>query len=416
MPHRPTACVVASILLAPVATGQMFMELGDLPGGDVFTRPNDISADGSVIVGVSESSLGSEAFRWTLDTGIVGLGDLPGGFESSSANGVSADGTIIVGTGASFVSSGELVTWNGTAGPTSLGFLPGGGGSLGNNISANGLVIVGEGSNNQGRPEAFRWTAATGLVGLGALPGGIGSNDPFNSRANDVSADGSVIVGQGFSSRGFEAVRWTAATGVEDLGTFADGSIAIEATAITPDGSVIVGRGAIPGGSQAFRWTAATGLVGIGDLPGAALQSRAFDVTADGSMIVGSGFAPVVQTTGFVWTEAEGIRSIESFLTNEIGLDIGDLRLGAVRAVSDDGNVLTGVARNTQNRSVGWVAVLTADECPADANGAGELTPADFNAWVIAFNTSADACDQNGDGLCDPADFNAWVLNFNAGC
>ncbi|MEO0630684.1 MAG: GC-type dockerin domain-anchored protein, partial [Planctomycetota bacterium] len=56
------------------------------------------------------------------------------------------------------------------------------------------------------------------------------------------------------------------------------------------------------------------------------------------------------------------------------------------------------------------------NDCPADVNGDGELSPADFNAWVIAFNTQSDACDQNGDGLCSPGDFNAWVLNFNAGC
>ena len=56
------------------------------------------------------------------------------------------------------------------------------------------------------------------------------------------------------------------------------------------------------------------------------------------------------------------------------------------------------------------------DSCPADANGDGALSPADFNAWVIAFNTNAAACDQNGDGVCSPSDFNAWVLNFNAGC
>ncbi|MEL6497273.1 MAG: GC-type dockerin domain-anchored protein [Planctomycetota bacterium] len=54
--------------------------------------------------------------------------------------------------------------------------------------------------------------------------------------------------------------------------------------------------------------------------------------------------------------------------------------------------------------------------CPADANGDGDVTPADFNAWVLAFNNQAPTCDQNDDGLCTPADFNAWVLNFNNGC
>ena len=54
--------------------------------------------------------------------------------------------------------------------------------------------------------------------------------------------------------------------------------------------------------------------------------------------------------------------------------------------------------------------------CPADVNGDGSLTPADFTAWIAAFNAMAPECDQNGDGLCTPADFTAWIANFNAGC
>lgn len=54
--------------------------------------------------------------------------------------------------------------------------------------------------------------------------------------------------------------------------------------------------------------------------------------------------------------------------------------------------------------------------CPADVNGDGLATPADFNAWIIAFNNQLPECDQNNDTLCTPADFNAWILNFNAGC
>ncbi|MEL7484463.1 MAG: DNRLRE domain-containing protein [Planctomycetota bacterium] len=62
------------------------------------------------------------------------------------------------------------------------------------------------------------------------------------------------------------------------------------------------------------------------------------------------------------------------------------------------------------------LTVEIVEACPADTNGDGELSPADFNAWIQAFNAQADACDQNGDGRCDPSDFNAWIANFNAGC
>jgi len=57
-----------------------------------------------------------------------------------------------------------------------------------------------------------------------------------------------------------------------------------------------------------------------------------------------------------------------------------------------------------------------APACPADSNGDGMLTPADFTAWIAAFNVQSAACDQNGDGLCTPADFTAWIANYNAGC
>ena len=56
------------------------------------------------------------------------------------------------------------------------------------------------------------------------------------------------------------------------------------------------------------------------------------------------------------------------------------------------------------------------DDCLADVNGDGAVTPTDFTAWVGAFNSGAPECDQNGDGMCTPTDFTAWVGNYNAGC
>src|SRR5262245_56570228 len=74
--------------------------LGDLPGGGFYSRANAVSADGSVVVGNSDSGKGQfgEAFRWTAAGGMVGLGDLPGGDFYSDATGVSADGSVVVGT------------------------------------------------------------------------------------------------------------------------------------------------------------------------------------------------------------------------------------------------------------------------------------------------------------------------------
>ena len=72
--------------------------LGDLEGGVFRSGANAVSADGSFIVGWGISGNGTEAYRWTEETGMVGLGDLAGGSFSSQATAVSASGTIIVGS------------------------------------------------------------------------------------------------------------------------------------------------------------------------------------------------------------------------------------------------------------------------------------------------------------------------------
>ncbi len=46
--------------------------------------------------------------------------------------------------------------------------------------------------------------------------------------------------------------------------------------------------------------------------------------------------------------------------------------------------------------------------CPADTNGDGVVSAADFSR-VAAFNADLPECDANGDGSCTPADFSARV-------
>ncbi len=62
------------------------------------------------------------------------------------------------------------------------------------------------------------------------------------------------------------------------------------------------------------------------------------------------------------------------------------------------------------------ITIPDTPDCPADTNGDGSLSPADFTAWLAAFNAGTPNCDQNADSLCTPADFTAWLANYNAGC
>jgi probable HAF family extracellular repeat protein len=223
-----------------------------------------------------------------------------------------------------------------------LGDLPGGSvNSRARAVSADGSVVVGYGYSASGQ-EAFRWTSATGMVGLGDLPGGLDwPAASFASGGGGVSADGSVIVGFGTSASGEEAFRWTASGGMVGLGDVPGGRFYSNAYGVSADGSVVVGSSDSDRlgnviyltGNEAFRWTAESGMVGLGDLPGGEKHSGARGISADGSIIVGFG-ASASGDEAMRWTESGGM----------VGL--GDLPGGAFESralgISADGSVIVG--------------------------------------------------------------------------
>ena len=103
------SCVIRVALAWPVSVAlgaaspsvgdePFFMGLGHLPGGYPSSRGKAVSADGQVVVGFGASGGAQyfEAFRWTLEDGMVGLGTLPGRY-SSRGRGVSGEGTAVEG-------------------------------------------------------------------------------------------------------------------------------------------------------------------------------------------------------------------------------------------------------------------------------------------------------------------------------
>jgi len=227
--------------------------LGFLPGSSFpFSRANGVSADGFVIVGESRNSNGNvEAFMWTSGGGMVPLGFLPGAIvginDESVAHAVSADGSVIVGVSLNSNGDNEAFRWTSGGGMVGLDFLPGASFpfSRARDVSADGSVIVGDANNSNGNGEAFMWTSGGGMVGLGFLPGAPG---PDFSNADGVSADGSVIVGASRNSNNDqEAFRWTLGGGMVPLGFLPGGAGVTNpssvARAISADGFVIVGNG-----------------------------------------------------------------------------------------------------------------------------------------------------------------------------
>lgn len=220
-----------------------------------------VSYDGTVALGYASSSSGSSrtAYRWSETTGAVALDSLPGGTSSREARAMSNDGAAVV--GASFSSSGfQASFWRQGSPAEGLGDLPGGEFySFASDISGDGLVVVGSSKSRfadrtSQELEAFRWTRDDGLVNLSGLPDGL-----RYSRAQGVSADGSIVVGLMSSSEtSQDAFIWDDLHGMrvlEDVltdqyGLDLTGWRLDEATGISDDGRVIVGNGKNPRGNM----------------------------------------------------------------------------------------------------------------------------------------------------------------------
>ena len=193
--------------------------LGFLPGGN-FSVANGVNANGKVVVGVSSvlPFRPGQAFRWVNGT-MTGLGFLPGG-NASSANGVNADGKVVVGSSNDASGLSQAFRWTAASGMVGLDFLPGGGGSSARGVNADGTVVVGEANDASGALQAFRWTAETRvqsvLTLLQAAKADVNLFAGWQLRsANRVSADGTVIVGDGVDPLGLRQ-GWIARLPKED--------------------------------------------------------------------------------------------------------------------------------------------------------------------------------------------------------
>ena len=342
-----------------------FQGLGDLAGGNYESQAWGVSADGSTIVGYSNSAFGTEAFRWTAASGITGLGDIDGGNFFSRAHAVSGDGSRIIGYGtyAGSASYTEAVHWTGTAGPTGTGDLPWNPPihSAAQGVSDDGEVIVGMGqtsiSSIDSGLHAFRWTASGGMQDLGLMPGmtWIGAR----TYANGTSADGSVVVGTGLNvAFNDEAWIWTQAGGMVGLGDLSGGSFQSEAWAVSADGLTVVGRGQSASGREAFVWTEAGGMVGLSYSPeGSGSYSCAFDVTADGVLVVGSYNNLEFNQRAFLWDDGHGMRDLTTILTDS-GVDLSGWTLEVATGISADGTVIVGRGYNPSGQIEAWVATI----------------------------------------------------------
>lgn len=340
--------------------------LGDLRGGEFYSKALAVSPDGRVVVGMSVSERGPEAFRLAvyLDREMTGLGSLGGEPFQSSANGVSRDGVMIVGDSRSRNGPEAFILRSYGARMEGLGDLPGGGfnsGAFG--VAADGSTVVGFGDSRTPQGgygiEAFRWTRLGGMVGLGALSGYPCAR--YESIAYGVSADGSVIVGRSYNrTQNTEAFRWTLHGGMLGLGDLPGGLTYSTAHDVSDNGKVIVGLSYSSSGGEAFRWEHDV-MVGLGALPDGGRGSAAYGVSGDGNVIVGEGWSDDGESA-FIWTLDHGMRNLQDLMRDKYGLDLPRWRLEISEDVSDDGRTIVGHGTNADGYREGWIAHLPEKE------------------------------------------------------
>jgi len=207
------------------------------------------------------------------------------------------------------------------------------GGASGLDISGDGSVVVGRDVNWN----AVRWEAGAGLdwtnpttINMGNLEGKalsyVTPNSNFYSRANAISADGTVIVGNSKNATydsGLQAISYAGSAGPM-VGLNPATVTVNDALGISDNGAFIVGQGNSK--TQAFILNVATNTAVY--LPG---TGKALDVTDDGTVAVGVDGSSVACK----WTYAGGTWT-QTTLSNTWGQG------SIVHRISGDGKVLYG--------------------------------------------------------------------------
>ena len=303
-----------------------------MPGSSCGTQALGISGDGSVIAGAGCVSSGkTEAFRWTAAGGYRVLGDLGGG--SSDARAASFDGSVVVGQSVDASGTPRAYRWTAAQGMVALPLLQAG--TLGNeadSVTDDGTMVAG----------GNVWWKTSGQTG--SFGGGTCSALQAPLRMVDLSADGSVAAGSGaggldmFGQQATNAYRSTPAGNCQDIDAVFNRNS--DASGISADGTVIVGEMQVGSPYLAFRWTASTGMVNLGSLGGG--LSRATATSQDGSVVVGTSLTTTSSGSAhaFVWTARCGMLDLQTALR---GAKIpSGWVLQTATDVSEDGTVITG--------------------------------------------------------------------------
>jgi uncharacterized membrane protein len=185
---------------------------------------------------------------------------------------------------------------------------------------------------------------------------------PTSSWANDVTPDGSIVVGTWEAWDGF-IWNWREDPAPTPV-------LGGNMVAVSDDGTVVAGNffDASVGATVAGVWTQATGWQSLGLLPGGTCGTEypaAYDISGDGTVIVGLGWGGC-DSKAFRWTAATGMVALEH-LANGVN---------RCSAISGDGSAMGGFAQGSFSRTPAYW----------ESSTAGDVLNEDDEGEVFGFN------------------------------
>lgn len=216
-------------------------------------------------------------------------------------------------------------------------------------LSANGTIAVGQTATCSAEV-AFVWTPVDGIQELPTTSGA-------DSRGTAVSAQGNLVAGYcEHPSEGFpRPAIWRDGQGPTFiLGDQSSG----EARNVSPNGRFVVGQAVIGTPSpRAFVWRDDAEPVVLGNLSGRATDSSlARAVSDDGTVVGWSGDEMWGDQEAFIWTRKSGLLSLADYLADrDVNLPEGMI-LTAALDISGDGTTIVGTCRDKNWKQGYWIA------------------------------------------------------------
>ncbi len=163
------------------------------------------------------------------------------------------------------------------------------------------------------------------------------------SRANDVNADGTVVVGWQASDVGFwEGVMWK--NGVQSTLKDNNGNTLGHASAVSADGKTIIGQ-ALDG--SGYIWNETDGTI-IYNSSNPQYITEMTKISDDGQTALGFSFTPgesPIMGEGVIWTKAGGFKLLDQYIS-ELGYDNLGISFSMPTAISPDGKYIGGIGAN----------------------------------------------------------------------